>query len=57
MIEKATYASSSRRATIDVERIDTWLETSQNILNFPGVVELDDGRLLMSIHRTRHGAE
>lgn len=56
MIEQATYSSGARRATIGVERTDTWLESTDAILNFPGLVELGDERLYLTFHRGRHGS-
>ncbi len=57
MIQSAIYTDGSRTATISVERIDTWLEDRESIINFPGVVELDGDRLFMTIHHGRHGGE
>ena len=41
MITEATYSRNGRTATIQVERIDTWVEDTKSIVNFPGIVELD----------------
>ena len=55
MIQQASYRDGTRTATIKVERIDTWLEATDTILNFPGLVELDGDRFYLSVHRARHG--
>ncbi len=55
MIRSATYRRGDRRVTIALERVETWLEADDSIINFPGVVELDGDRLYMTIHRARHG--
>lgn len=55
MIGEATYVDGGRRATIAIERIDTWVEAEDTILNFPGLVELNGDRLFLSAHRARHG--
>ena len=56
MIQQATYTSNGRTAMIRVERIDTWVESTATVINFPGLVELDGDRLYMTVHRARHGA-
>ncbi len=55
MIRQATYTDGSRTATITLERIDTWLEATDSIVNFPGLVELEGDRLYMTYHYGRHG--
>jgi hypothetical protein len=57
MIQQATYGDGSRTVTIAVERIDTWLEEADSIINFPGLLELDGDRLFLTASRSRHGAE
>ena len=57
MIESAIYTDGTRSVRIGVDRIDTWLEDHESIINFPGVVELDGDRLFMTIHHGRHGGE
>ncbi len=57
MISRASYSDGTRTATITLERIDTWLEEDQTVINFPGVVPLDGDRLFMTIHWSRHGDE
>ena len=56
MITEATYSRNGRTVTIQVERIDTWVEDTGSIVNFPGIVELD-GRLILFYSRSRHGGE
>lgn len=56
MITEATYTRNGRTATIRVERIDTWVEDTESIVNFPGILELD-GRLILFYARSRHGGE
>ena len=56
MITEATYTRDGRTATIRVERIDTWVEDTESIVNFPGILELD-GRLVLSFARSQHGRE
>ena len=36
MISQASYSDGTRTATITLERIDTWLEEDQTVINFPG---------------------
>ena len=55
MISRAIYVQGSRKLTIELERIDTWLTDSTSVINFPGLVELDGDRLYMTYHRARHG--
>jgi len=54
MIESATYSDGRRTATLSVERIDTWQEDTEVILNFPHVVELADNCLFMRFSRSQH---
>ena len=54
MIESATYTDGDRTATLSVERIDTWQEDTEVILNFPHVVELADNCLFMRFSRSQH---
>ena len=55
MLTTATYARDGRRATISLERIDTFLEYTDTIVNFPGIIELDGDRLVLSANHARHG--
>lgn len=55
MLTTATYARGGRRATISVERIDTFLEYTATIVNFPGILVLDGDRLVLSANHARHG--
>ena len=55
MLTSATYARNGRRATISLERIDTFLEYTDTIVNFPGIVVLDGDRLVLSANHARHG--
>ena len=57
MIQQATYSDGSRTATIKVERVDTWVEDPDSIVNFPGIVELEGDLLFLPYSRSRHGAE
>ena len=54
MIESATYTDGQRTATLSVERIDTWQEDTEVILNFPHVIELADNCLFMRFSRSQH---
>lgn len=54
MIESATYTDGERTATLRLERIDTWQEDTEVILNFPHVIELADNRLFMRFSRSQH---
>ena len=56
MIRQARYNDGTRSATVTLERIDTWVEDTESIVNFPGILELDD-RLVLYHARSRHGAE
>ena len=56
MITEATYTRDGRTATIRVERIDTLIQDTESIVNFPSLLELD-GRLILTYARSRHGAE
>ena len=56
MIRQARYSDGTRTATVTLERIDTWVEDTESIVNFPGILELDD-RLVLYHARSRHGAE
>ena len=55
MLSQAIYSHGGRRVTISVERVDTWIEDTGSIINFPGLVELGGDRFYMSYHRGRHG--
>ena len=57
MIKRASYSYGARTATITLERIDTWMDVDETVINFPGVVELDGDRLFLTIHWSRHGDE
>ena len=57
MIQQATYSDGSRTATIKIERVDTWVEDPDSIVNFPGIVELEGDLLFLPYSRSRHGAE
>lgn len=57
MIKQATYRSNSRKATVTVEHIDTWVSTTEHVVNFPRVVELEGDRLLLRYSRGHHGGE
>ena len=54
MLESATYSDGERTATLSVERIDTWQEDTEVILNFPSVIELADDCLFMRFSRSQH---
>ena len=56
MIHQARYSDGTRTATVTLERIDTWVEDTESIVNFPGILELDD-RLVLYHARSQHGAE
>ena len=56
MITEATYTRDGRTATIRVERIDTLIQDTESIVNFPSLVDLD-GRLILTYARSRHGGE
>ena len=56
MITEATYTRDGRTATIRVERIDTLIQDTESIVNFPSLVDLD-GRLNLTYARSRHGGE
>ena len=56
MITEATYTRDGRTATIRVERIDTLIQDTESIVNFPSLLELD-GRLILTYARSRHGGE
>ena len=55
MQTSATYVWDGRRTTISVERIDTFLEYPDTIVNFPGIVTLDGDCLLLTANHARHG--
>ena len=54
MLTSSTYTRNGRTATIGVERIDTWQENTERILNFPSLVELADNHLFMRLSRSQH---
>ena len=56
MITEATYTRDGRTATIRVERIDTLIQDTESIVNFPSLTEFD-GRLNLVFSRSRHGGE
>ena len=55
MIRQAAYESSGRSATISVDRIDTWIDVADSVVNFPGLIELDGNRMFLTYHLGRHG--
>ena len=55
MQKSATYVRDGRQAMVSVERIDTFLEYPDTIVNFPGIVQLDGDRLLLTANHARHG--
>ncbi len=56
MIDQARYRDGTRTAVVTLERVDTWVEDTDSIVNFPGILELD-GRLVLSFARSQHGRE
>ena len=56
MIDQARYTDGTRTAIVTLERVDTWIEDTESIVNFPGILELD-GRLVLSFARSQHGRE
>ena len=56
MIDQARYRDGTRTAIVTLERVDTWIEDSESIVNFPGILEFDD-RLVLSFARSQHGRE
>ena len=57
MLRQATHENGNRRLTVTVERIDEWVRTTDHVVNFPRVVELEGDRLLLRHSRGRHGGE
>ncbi len=55
MIQQATYEGSGRTVSISVDRIDTWIDITDSVINFPGLVELDGDRMFLTYHLGRHG--
>ncbi len=55
MLRQAVYERNGRTASISVERIDTWFETTDSVINFPGLVELAGDHMFLSYHHGRHG--
>ena len=55
MIEDATYGGSGRRVRMRVDRTDVWQESTDEILNFPLLVELADNQLYLGVRRRQHG--
>ena len=55
MLRQAVYERNGRTASISVERIDTWFETTDSVINFPGLVELEGDHMFLSYHWGRHG--
>ena len=55
MLRQTIYERNGRTASIGVERIDTWFETTDSVINFPGLVELDGDHMFLSYHHGRHG--
>ena len=56
MIDQARYTDGARTAVVTLERVDTWIEDTESIVNFPGILEFDD-RLVLSFARSQHGRE
>lgn len=55
MLEEATYCRAERRVRVRLERTDTWQESTEDILNFPSLVELGDDQLYLGVRRRQHG--
>ena len=55
MIKQARYSNGSREVVISASEPDVWLEATDSVINFPGLVELDGDNLFLSYHRGRHG--
>ena len=54
MLQQATYTRDGRTLTATVERSDVLLQ-SEDILNFPRLIELEGDRLVLPYGRGRHG--
>ena len=55
MLREATYSNGLRDVIISASEPDIWLETTDSVINFPGLVELDGQKLYMTYHQGRHG--
>ena len=56
MQREATYANEDRVLKVSVERVEVLLKSDQ-ILNFPRIIELEGDRLALAYGRGRHGGE
>ena len=57
MLKKAVYESESGTLTVELERIDVLIESQDEIVNFPRIIELEGQKLVLPYGRGRHGGD
>jgi len=57
MLIGAVYSDKEIKATVNVERIDVLIKSEKEILNFPGIIELEGNNLALVYGRGRHGGK
>ena len=55
MLKTAVYESDAGTLRVELERIDVLIESSDEIVNFPRLIELAGERLILPYGRGRHG--
>ena len=57
MLTEAVYKDKNIKVTAKVERIDVLIKSENEILNFPGIIELEGDKLALVYGRGRHGGK
>jgi len=57
MLIKAVYEDEKYLVSAKVERIDVFIKSEKEVLNFPRIIELDGERLVLVYGRGRHGGK
>lgn len=57
MLKQATYENDSIRLGVELVRTDVLIRSEEEIVNFPRLVELADGKLILPYGRGRHGGK
>ena len=57
MLTKATYQAGSTALSVELVRTDVLIRAESEIVNFPRLIELGDGKLILPYGRGRHGGQ
>ena len=57
MLRKAVYESASGKLSVELERVDVLIKSEDEIVNFPRIIGLEGGKLILPYGRGRHGGD